>query len=95
MTLAEKAAAAKALGMSYGQYVAKYHPESTGSKMTPGSDDRLFCVVCGAELQGQQKKYCSRACENTIRSRRKKAKRAGSVREVRRTKVGKTKRVPG
>lgn len=24
------------------------------------------CVVCGAELGGRQKKYCSRACKNVV-----------------------------
>lgn len=65
MTLTEKAIAAKALGMSYGQYVAKYHPDRPqpeSARKSDLEDGKLRCVNCGAELHGKQRMFCSYDC---------------------------------
>lgn len=75
MTLEEKAAAAKRLGLSYGQYIAKYHLESTRGRAEPGEVEApegawKVCLVCGKRLTGQRTKVCSTKCENERRKRK-------------------------
>lgn len=62
--LSKRAAKARELGMSYGQYIAAYHP-ANGQARPKEVSIRSFgktCVVCGKKLTGKQRKYCSSEC---------------------------------
>lgn len=78
-TLSLWAAAAKAAGMSYGQYVASVPLEDRPgyqkqedimvSFSVPEPDGYLFCPVCGrhfpVDYRKPNKKYCCSACQTT------------------------------
>ena len=63
MGLVEDAAAAKKLGMTYGQYMQK-KPFIPYQKI-PGKK----CATCGAPLIGKRTSYCSRECREIHRAR--------------------------
>lgn len=76
MTLEEKAAAAKALGLSYGQYIAKYNLESTRARSEPvkaPAGAYKVCQICGKRLTGHRSKVCSIECEYEHRKRKRAA----------------------
>ena len=76
MTLTEKAIEAKRLGMSYGQYVAKYHPQKVKPRARESSDPEgayKMCVVCGKRLTGHKTKYYSDKCAKEHRKRKRAA----------------------
>lgn len=61
MGLIEDAAAARAAGMTYGQYMA-------GKPVKPYvKDTKRRCINCGAELSGMQMKYCGLKCRERMR----------------------------
>ena len=66
MTLAEKNAEARRLGLSYGQYIAKYHPANVPEPQPqpkPGPKPTIVqCVVCGNPLPKLRKRFCSDYC---------------------------------
>lgn len=65
MTLAERNAEARRLGMSYGKYMAKYHPVNA-PKPEPEPDPEptvVRCVVCGRALPKTRRRYCTESCK--------------------------------
>lgn len=79
--LSKHAAEARALGLSYGHYMALYHPprgvepRPLPTALAPAMDKHSkVCVVCGVELVEHQRKYCSWECrrEATLENQRKK-----------------------
>ena len=62
--LTQCATEAIALGMSYGQYMAKYHPDSPPrqpGKPKSAGEIRRVCLCCGAEFtqyDRRPRKYC-------------------------------------
>lgn len=79
--LSKHAAEARALGLSYGQYMALYHlPRGVEPKPLPpalkpvAEQHSKVCIVCGVELERTQRKYCSWECrrEATIENQRQK-----------------------
>ena len=86
--LSRWAAEAKALGMSYGDYVAKYHPPGSASADLPIIDVKptytKTCPECGRTFQTTypRKIYCESRCYERVKKRRdyhkKKAKEGAS-----------------
>lgn len=82
------AAEAKALGMKYGDYVAKYHPPGSVSDDPPLVDVKptytKTCPECGRVFRTSypQKIYCESRCHERVKKRRdyhkKKAKEDAS-----------------
>ena len=68
--LTQCAAEAIALGMSYGQYMAQYHPDSPPrqpDKPKPVGEIRRVCLYCGAEFtqyDRRPRKYCCEGHRN-------------------------------
>lgn len=68
--LDKDAAAATNMGMSYGQYIAKYkpplplvqRPARKSKDLARGQEKRRECVICGGKIPGKNRKYCSPEC---------------------------------
>lgn len=80
MTIAEISVAARKLGMTYGQYVHKFHPP--GEKI-PVREQPMKCAWCGAPIittstflghsgGGKARKYCSSVCSQSAFAARQK-----------------------
>lgn len=73
-SLTEITAKARAMGLSYGKYVARYgmgaHPVKVEEPKR--SFGKGYCWICGAKLTGKRQKYCSAECtrENYLAPRR-------------------------
>ena len=65
--LAKDAAAARAAGMSYGKWMAMQEPV----EIKPKTEKRPVCLECGNPLRGQQKKFCSRECQEINYNKRR------------------------
>lgn len=85
--LSARAAAAKAEGISYGQWIAKHRPPGTAAEEAPVKtrNNRPIlsksCPHCGTSFQttNRIKIYCTPECRESARSKRKweeKAKRS-------------------
>ena len=65
------------LGMTYGQYVAKYHPETPPAVRFPkqkGDKEQRYCAVCGAPIHPQSRaKYCGKVCQASAKQERMQA----------------------
>lgn len=68
--LAKDAAAARAAGMSYGQYMATKEQNVVHKAKQPlfGQQKRYECVWCGAVIPADSKrrKYCSQECIDAV-----------------------------
>ena len=63
MSLIEDAKAAKAAGMTYGQYMI-------GRPFTPYKrPSGKRCINCGGVLYGNQHRFCSAECRNEMKSK--------------------------
>lgn len=74
------AAKARSLGLSYGQYVARFHPTLT--ECAPRVAAPMYtktCPECGQVFRAysDKKVYCSESCYNRINNRRHYYKRKG------------------
>lgn len=77
--ISQRAAEALALGMSYGKYMAVYHPsESRQEPVKPRTGVTKVCEYCGMEFtryDKRQRKYCCEDCQeaaNDQKSRERK-----------------------
>lgn len=92
--LTQWAVEAQRLGMTYGKYVAKYHPEKQPEERFPkkkervrrNEDGRKICQWCGKEISPDSRswKYCSKECayeahEDQKMRRHKGKKMAGAL----------------
>ena len=82
--LAKDAAAARAAGMSYGQYMAAKERTSEQEVMqsASGRDEQLFCTHCGKPISDhtRQRLYCGEECrrlETLKRAHEKYLKKTG------------------
>lgn len=68
-------AAAKRLGLSYGNYIALYkpkqpaavrHPKQQEQEQARGQQKRPLCAICGAPIlqNAARRKYCSAECSD-------------------------------
>ena len=82
MTINEINAAAKAEGLSYGQYVDKYkeEPHVQEPPPPPGGETRT-CAVCGKPFTTKSlkslRKYCSDRCKMSVSNAKYRAKKKG------------------
>ena len=68
--LDKDAVAALRMGMTYGQYIAKYkpplppvqRPAKKPKDLARGQEKRAGCVICGGKIPGKNRKYCSPEC---------------------------------
>ena len=69
--LTRRALEANALGMSYGAYVAKFHPPKPKQERYPQRhrDGERKCQWCGVWFPSEQRfrKYCCQACADKAR----------------------------
>lgn len=75
------AAAARAEGMRYGDWVAKYHPPDAQGRKPPHDKTMVIgvCCYCGKEFYQQdhrQRKYCGEVCRQAANEKRKYIKKA-------------------
>lgn len=68
--LSRHAAEAKNLGLSYGDYIAQYHP--TFPPPEPPAAQAKTCPVCGRVFQTSRSRkiYCDTLCKERARDRR-------------------------
>lgn len=78
--LSTDAMEAKRLGLSYGKYIALYHPEKPpverrSKKNARGQEKRPLCVICGEPIpaSSNRKKYCSPACADQAMQEQRRA----------------------
>lgn len=65
---------AERLGMSYGAYVAQFHPETPPAVRFPKKDDFRRCARCGAPLHLESNaKYCGKVCQASAKQERMQA----------------------
>ena len=58
-------------GMTYGAYVAKYHPEVPPAVRFPQRDKFRKCAQCGAPLRPESNaKYCGLVCQANAKQER-------------------------
>ena len=79
--LTQWAVEAQRLGMTYGKYVAKYHPEKQPEERFPkkskgavkNGDGVKICQYCGKEIPPDIKswRYCCQACANAAHAEQK------------------------
>ena len=64
-SLTERNKKARELGLSYGQYMALYHPPEPVERTEPifERESGKKCIVCGKPLKGNQRLYCSADCK--------------------------------
>ena len=73
--LSKRAKAASDMRMSYGHYIAKFHPQvpPTERQKKPCTDkkktERPLCVICGKEIPAGAKRHktCGAACADILR----------------------------
>ena len=75
--LTQWAIEAERLGMSYGAYVAQYHPETPPAVRFPklkGDKEQRYCPVCGAPIRPESRaKYCGKVCQANAEQERMQA----------------------
>ena len=62
MTLAERNAEARRLGMSYGKYMAKYHPVNPPKSAAAADPNARRCQGCGEIMTVAHRKFCDDKC---------------------------------
>ena len=69
--LTQWAVEATRLGMTYGAYVAKYHPKTPPAVRFPKREEYRRCVRCGALLHPESNaKYCGKVCQANAKQER-------------------------
>jgi len=89
--LAQEAAEALRLGMSYGKYKAKQYEKAKGKTAQPKQEQPdprlkydLVCKTCGVHFKSitPLRKYCSQECKNHMELQRAKEKRQKKLAEI-------------
>ena len=72
--LSRHAAAARAEGISYGQWIAKYRPPMPPAERFPkrkGDAEQRRCPVCDAPIRPESRaRYCGRVCQAKAKEER-------------------------